>query len=106
MIVENSGWRHLKEKNQLFLSCEYQKCIIPPSKWHNFLKLPQTKNGKLYFSPMFQKVELLNLTFFQQKEKKMGKWNRTQQIIGLIKNAKQLHDKAQYRSLTYAPTQQ
>ena len=65
MIVETSGWRHLKEKNKLFLSYEYQKSIIPPGKWLNFLKLPQTKNGKLYFSPTFQKVELRNSTFFQ-----------------------------------------
>ena len=25
MIVETSGWRHLKEKNWFLLSCEYQK---------------------------------------------------------------------------------
>ena len=43
-----------------------KKCIIPAPKWPNFLKLPQTENGKLYFSPTFQKVELRNSTFFQQ----------------------------------------
>ena len=43
-----------------------KKCIIPPVKWLNFQKLPQTKNRKLYFSPTFQKVELCNSTFFQQ----------------------------------------
>ena len=30
----------------------------------NFQKLPQIQNGKLYFSPMFQKVALRILTFF------------------------------------------
>ena len=43
---------------------------------------------------------------FNIKYKTMGKLHRTQQIIGLIKDAWQMHDKAQYRSLTYAPTQQ
>ena len=40
-----------------------QKCIIPAQKLHNFQKLPQTKNGKLYFPLTFQKVELRNSTF-------------------------------------------
>ena len=105
MIVETSGWRHLKEKNKLFLSCEYKKkagytatscgrvgrgrnahfptfqlerdgptdrrtcpqlkSIIPALKSLNFLKLPQIKNRKLYFSLTFQKVELRDSTFFQ-----------------------------------------
>ena len=42
-----------------------KKCIIPPPKPHDLLKCPQTENGKLYFSPTFQKVELRNSTFFQ-----------------------------------------
>ena len=42
-----------------------KKCILPAQKRFNFLKLSQTQNGKLYFSPMFQ-VELRNSTFFQQ----------------------------------------
>ena len=29
MIVETSGWRHLKEKNELFLSYEYKKMYHP-----------------------------------------------------------------------------
>ena len=36
------------------------------AKWHNFLKLPQSKMGKLYFYPTFQKVGLHYSTFFQQ----------------------------------------
>ena len=43
-----------------------KKYIIQGPKLPNFQKLPQTKNGKLYFSPTFQKVELRNSTFFQQ----------------------------------------
>ena len=42
-----------------------KKCLLPAPKIPNFLKLPQTKNGKLYFSPIFQKGELRNSTFFQ-----------------------------------------
>ena len=45
-----------------------KKCILPAQKRHNFLKLSQTQNGKLYISPTFQKVELRNSTFFQQKK--------------------------------------
>ena len=32
MIVETFGWRHLKEKNKLFLSYEYQKIYTPSPK--------------------------------------------------------------------------
>ena len=52
-------WLVLFEREKLALSsCEYEKCIVPARKWFIFLKLPQTKNRKLYFFPMFQKVEL------------------------------------------------
>ena len=67
-IVETSGWRHLKRKISSFLSVSIQKCIIPAQKLHNLRKLPQTKNGKLYFSRTFQKVELRNSTFFQLED--------------------------------------
>ena len=43
-----------------------KKSIIPAQKQHNFLKLSKIQNGKLHFSPTFQKVELHNSTFFQQ----------------------------------------
>ena len=42
-----------------------KKRLLPAQKRHNFLKLSRTQNGKLYFSPTFQKVELRNSTFFQ-----------------------------------------
>ena len=65
MIVETSGWRHLKEKNKLFLSCEYQKMYHPRQEMAQLPKVPQIENGKPDFSPTFQKVELRNSTFFQ-----------------------------------------
>ena len=65
MIVETSGWRHLKEKNKLFLSCEYQKMYHPSQEMAQLPQVPQIENEKPDFSPMFQKVELHNSTFFQ-----------------------------------------
>ena len=56
IIIEISGWRHLKEKKLLFLSCEYQS-IIPAPKWLNFRIWSQIENEKLYFSPTFKKVK-------------------------------------------------
>ena len=66
MIEETSGWRHLKEKNKLFLSCEYEKMCHPRQEMAQLPQIPQIKNGKPDFSPTFQKVELRNSTFFQQ----------------------------------------
>ena len=59
MIVETSGWRHLKEKNKLFLSCEYQKMCHPRQEMAQLSQIPQIKNRKPNF-------ELRNSTFFQQ----------------------------------------
>ena len=39
MIVETSGWRHLKEENQLFLSCQYQKKYHPNPKMAQLAKI-------------------------------------------------------------------
>ena len=64
MIVETSGWRHLKEK-KLFLSCEYKKKYHPRQEMAQLPKVPQIENGKPDFPPTFQKVELCNSTFFQ-----------------------------------------
>ena len=69
MILQTSGWRHLKEKNQLFLSCEYQKMYHPRREMAQLPQVPQIENGKPDFSPTFQKVELHNSTFFQQRIK-------------------------------------
>ena len=65
MIVETSGWCHLKEKNKFFLSCEYQKMYHPSQKMAELPQKPQIENRKPNFSATFQKVELLNSTFFQ-----------------------------------------
>ena len=65
MIVETSGWRHLKEENKLFLSHEYQKMYHPSQEMAQLSQVPQIENGKPDFSPTFQKVELRNSTFFQ-----------------------------------------
>ena len=65
MIVETSGWYHLKEKNKLFLSYEYQKMYIPCPKTTQRSNIASNQNGKLYSFPTFQKFELNNSTFFQ-----------------------------------------
>ena len=73
MIVETSGWRHLKEENKLFLSYEYQKMCHPRQEMAQLSQVPQIKNGKLDFSPTFQKAKLRNSTFFQQAVKWAGR---------------------------------
>ena len=65
MILETSGWHHLKEKISSFLAMNIKKSIIPAQNRLNFLKLSQIENGKLYSSPTFQKVELRNSTSLQ-----------------------------------------
>ena len=52
MILETSGWRHLKEKNKLFLSYEYQKMYHPTPKTElpklNSPKIEKTKDFKSF----------------------------------------------------------
>ena len=48
MIVETSGWRHLKEKNKFFLSCEYQKMCHPRQEMAQLLQIPQIKIENLF----------------------------------------------------------
>ena len=55
IIIETSGWRQLKEKISSFLAMNIRKYTLPAQKVLNFLKLPQTKNRKLYFSHSFKK---------------------------------------------------
>ena len=50
MIVETSGWRHLKEENKLFLSYKYQKMYHPSQKMAQLPKVPNFENGKPDFS--------------------------------------------------------
>ena len=54
MIIETSGWRHLKEKNKLFLSYEYQKMYHPSQEMTQLSQVPQIKNRKLDFTLTFQ----------------------------------------------------
>ena len=42
-ITQTSGWRHLKEKNQLFLSYEYQKMHTPSPKNTQLSKIAKNK---------------------------------------------------------------
>ena len=51
MIVETSGWRHLKEKDWLFLSYEYKKKYHPSSKMAQLLKIAENQKGKTLFLP-------------------------------------------------------
>ena len=46
MIVETSGWRHLKEKNYLFLSYEYQKMYTPSPKNTKLSKIAPNQRFK------------------------------------------------------------
>ena len=83
IIKETSGWRHLKEKNKLFLSCKYQKLYTPSPKMAQLSGNVSSQKWKsliLYFSPTFQEVELRNSTFFQWWGKlfltvETGDWN-------------------------------
>ena len=65
MIIETSGWRHLKEKNKLFLSCEYKKNHHPGRKMAQLFKIAPNQEWKTLFVPCFKKVELRNSTFSQ-----------------------------------------
>ena len=64
-IPQTCGWRHLKEKNKLFLSYEYQKMYHPSREMAQLPQVPQIENGKPDFSPTFQKVELHNSPFYE-----------------------------------------
>ena len=55
MIVETSGWRHLKEKNKLFLSCEYQKMYHPSPKTAQLAKIASNRKWKTLFLPYIPK---------------------------------------------------
>ena len=48
IIIETSGWRHLKEKISSFLAVNIKNYILPAQKWLNFLEMSQVKNGNLY----------------------------------------------------------
>ena len=53
MIVETSGWRHLKEKNKLFLSYEYQKMYHPTPKMAQLSKIASNRKWKTLLIQLF-----------------------------------------------------
>ena len=55
MMVETSGWRHLKEKNKLFLSYEYQKMYTPSPKNAQLPKIAPNQKWKTLFLPYVSK---------------------------------------------------
>ena len=58
MIVETSGWRHMKEKNKLFLNCEYQKKYHPSPKIAQLLKIASNQKWKTLFFPYVSKSRI------------------------------------------------
>ena len=58
MIVETSGWRHLKEKNKLFLSCEYPKMYHPGPKTAQLSKIAANRKWKNLFLPFVSKSRI------------------------------------------------
>ena len=70
MILETLVGVIWKKKISSFLAMNIKKYIIPSVKRHNLLKLPHIENGKLYFSPLFQKFELRYcIRLFSNKKK-------------------------------------
>ena len=59
MIVETSGWRHLKEKNKLFLSCEYPKMYHPSPKTAQLSKIAANQKLKTLFLPSVSKCQIM-----------------------------------------------
>ena len=55
MIVKTSGWRHLKEKNKLFLSYEYQKMYHPSPKTAQLAKIASNRKWKTISPIRFKK---------------------------------------------------
>ena len=66
MIVETSGWRHLKEKNKLFRSCEYKKMYTPSPKIAQLSKNVLKPKMENFISPLrFKKSNYIIRLFFQ-----------------------------------------
>ena len=67
MIVETSGWRHLKEKNKLFLSCEYQKMYHPTPKMAQLSKIDHKSKMENFKSPLCFKKSNYVIRLFSNK---------------------------------------
>ena len=73
MIVETLDWRHLKDKNKVFLSCEYQKKYHPSPKMAQLSKIDhKSKMENLISPPGFKKsnyvIRLFSNNLIQQKK--------------------------------------
>ena len=66
MIVETSGWRHLKERKKLFLSYEYQKKYHPSPKTAQLSEIASNPKWKTLF--LYYVIQ----TFFQLKITQFG----------------------------------
>ena len=67
MIVETSGWRHLKEKNKLFLSYEYQKKYHPSPKMAQLSKIDHESKRENFISPLRFKKSNYVIRLFSNK---------------------------------------
>ena len=72
MIVETSGWRHLKEKNKLFLSYEYKKMYHPTPKTTPISKIAPNRKWKTLFLPYVSKNRTTYFDFLLTILKKMS----------------------------------
>ena len=55
LILETSGWCHLKKKISSFLAVNIKRCIIPGGKWLNFRKCLKLKMKNLKSPVRFKK---------------------------------------------------
>ena len=81
MIVETSGWRHLKEKNQLFLSCEYQKIYHPSPKTTQLPKIAPNQNWKTLFLPYISISRIIFNKFFCKNILFSSSWYEISSVI-------------------------
>ena len=75
MIIETSGWRHLKEKNKLFLSYEYQKMYTPSPKTAQLSKIASNQKWKTLFLPYVSKSRITLFDFFPMSVTPVSKLN-------------------------------
>ena len=67
MIVETSGWRHLKEKKKLFLSCEYKKKVSSQPQNGTTSKNCLKSVMENFFSPLLFKKSNYVIRLFSNK---------------------------------------
>ena len=67
MIVDTSGWRHLKEKNKFFLGYEYQKKYHPSPKMTQLSKIDHESKMENFISPLRFKKSNYVIRLFSNK---------------------------------------